>query len=381
MSLNKMVAPLVIAALVVAAGFYLLTQDGGRKTLTAHFPRTVSVYEGSDVRVLGVSVGRVEEVTPRGTDVEVEISYDQETKIPAGAKALIVAPSVVGDRYVQLTPAYTGGDTLADGAVLDTDRTGVPLELDQIYSSLDNLIVALGPQGANKDGALDDLLRQTARNFGGQGAKLNSTIKDVSTLTTTLDDNKDQLFGSAKKLQKVIGTLAQNDQTVRRFAGSLERVSGMLAGERQDLSMSLKNLSRALGKITNFVRDNKQGLSSNIKGLNRIAKLLVKNRDSLEEVLKVAPTTLANLGHTYNPQTGTLDTNANLDKNIDGILSNPGAVLCELARGGTNNSGGAQQICNLVKSLKFRGQVFGQATGAHYHAPHDPTLGGLVEVK
>ena len=46
---------------------------------------------------------------------------------------MIVAPSIVGDRFVQLTPVYEGGEVLADGAVLDTDRTSIPLELDQIY--------------------------------------------------------------------------------------------------------------------------------------------------------------------------------------------------------------------------------------------------------
>lgn len=382
MSLNKLVVPLVVGALVVAAGLFMLTQGGNDKTLTAHFPRTVSVYEGSDVKMLGVTIGRVDEVTPHGKDVTVKASYSDDVKVPDNAKALIVAPSVVGDRYIQLTPAYTGGKQLPDGAELNVDHTGVPLELDQIYDSLDGLIVALGPQGANKNGALDDLLRQTSRNFGGQGARLNRTIKDVSSLTTVLDDNKDELFGSARKLEGVIKTLSDNDRTVRKFADSLNQVSTMLAGERKDLSASLRNLSRALGKITNFVRENKRGLSTNIKGLNKIAKLLVDNRDSLQEVMKVAPTTLMNLAHTYNPQTGTLDTNANIDKQIPNLLTNPGNTICNI----TNNlSGGkADSLCQALDGLNLGGAnrsgVFGQGTGSGYNAPHDPTLGGLVEV-
>ena len=86
---------------------------------------------------------------------------------------------------------------LDDGATLQTDRTAVPLELDQIYQSLDDLTVALGPDGANAKGALTDLLETTAANFGGQGAKFHQTIQDFSQLTGTLDDNKEELFGSA----------------------------------------------------------------------------------------------------------------------------------------------------------------------------------------
>ena len=103
------------------------------------------------MRVLGVPVGQVDTVTPSGTDVVVTMSYDADVKIPADAKAAIIAPSIVGDRFVQLTPVYTGGEVLADDATLDTDRTAVPLELDQIYTSLDDLTVALGPDGCQQE--------------------------------------------------------------------------------------------------------------------------------------------------------------------------------------------------------------------------------------
>jgi len=377
MSLNKWVAPLVIAALALASGVWLLTRDGGEKELVAHFPRTVSIYQGSDVRVLGVPVGKVDKVTPDGTSVVVTMHYDRDVKVPADAKAVIVAPSIVGDRYVQLTPAYTKGAVLADGAVLSTDRTAVPLELDQIYGSLDNLLVALGPTGANKNGALTDLLNQTARNFGGQGTKVNQTIHDLSTLTKTLDDNKGQLFGSARQLESFVKTLADNDTTVRQFTTSLDNVATMLAGERSDLSTAMHNLSVALGNVTSFVKDNKTLLRSNIKGLNRVAKVLVKQRDSLSETLRVAPLALTNLEQTYNPDTGTLDTNANLTMIAQQITSDPSTFLCGIL----DQADKSGKACNSVKGLLPRGVPFGAGTGSSYGVPTDPSLGGLVEVR
>ena len=142
-------------------------------------------------------------------------------QIPANAKAVIISPSIVGDRFVQLTPAYSGGQVLADGATLDQNRTAVPLELDQIYSSLDDLTVALGPNGANQKGALTDLLDTTAANFGGQGEKFHQTIENFSRLSGTLADNKDNLFGSVRELEGFVHTLARNDHTVRSFNQSL----------------------------------------------------------------------------------------------------------------------------------------------------------------
>ena len=374
--LKRAAVPLVIIALVVAAGVWMLTGDSGSKTLVAHFPRAISLYEGSDVRVLGVSVGTVEKITPSGTDVVVQMQYDDGVNLPEDAKAVIIAPSIVGDRYVQITPVYTGGKKLQDGATLATEDTSVPLELDQIYSSLNDLNVALGPEGANANGALTDLLEVTADNFGGQGQQFHDTIANFSQLSQTLDDNKEELFGSAEQLEKFINTLAKNDTTVRSFNQSLSDVSTLLDGEKTELSASLKNLSIALGEVTTFVKDNKASLSRNIKGINRVAKVLVKQRAALEETLTNAPLALNNLALTYNPQAGTLDTNANLGNLAGQIESDPGLLLCTLVE----NSDPTGALCDAIDQILPRSGVFTQGTGSSSGDKFDLTLGGLVEV-
>jgi phospholipid/cholesterol/gamma-HCH transport system substrate-binding protein len=371
---RRAIIPVVIALVVLAAGLTLLVRQGGQKTLVADFPRTVSIYQGSDVRVLGVPVGKVDKVEPEGTDVKVTMHYDQHVQLPADAKAVIVAPSVVGDRYVQITPVYTTGAVLADGATLDLQHTSVPLELDDIYSSLDDLVTALGPNGANKEGALTDLLRSTAANLGGQGAKLHQTITDVGKLTSTLADNKDQLFGSAAQLEQFVHTLASHDGTVRRFTTALDQVSGELAGERTDVAAALKNLSGALGDVTTFVQDNRAVLKTNISGLQKVLAVVAKQRDALDETLTNAPVALNNLFLVYNPDTSTLDTNPNLTEVGDQLVSHPGSFLCGLL--GQVSNGGS--VCKLVQSLLPRGQALGAGTGSSYGVQSDPTLGGLV---
>ena len=372
---KRLVVPAIIVALLVAAAFVMFRPDD-TKTLTAHFPRTISIYEGSDVRVLGVPVGKVDSVTPDGTDVVVTMSYDADTKIPADAKAAIIAPSIVGDRFVQLTPVYTGGDVMADGAVLQDDRTAIPLELDQIYSSIDDLTVALGPTGANKDGALSDLLESTAANFGGQGAKFHQTIEDFGKLSQTLDDNKDELFGSARELEGFINTLATNDKTVRRFNQSLSDASSMLADERQELSASLHNLATALGQVSSFVKENREVLGRNIKGLNRVSQVLVDRRDELDQILDDAPLALNNLALTYNPEAGTLDTNANLGEVVNQVQSDPSSFLC----GFVSQADSSGALCDLVQQALGRPGTGGSGATDTSGGQYDPTLAGLVGV-
>ena len=374
---TKVVLPLVLLALVVVGIVTFFFSGGQEKTLTAEFPRTVSIYQGSDVRVLGVPVGKIDSVTPSGTDVIVTMHYDADVQIPENAKAVIISPSIVGDRFVQLTPAYSGGPVLASGSTLTQDRTAVPLELDQIYSSLDDLTVALGPNGANKKGALTDLLDTTAQNFGGQGAKFHRTIDNFSRLSGTLADNKDQLFGSVRELEGFVHTLARNDHTVRSFNTSLAQVSQMLRGERGDLAASLHNLGTAMRQVSGFVRDNRELLGKNITGLDRITQILVKQRGALTETLRDAPLALNNLLLTYNPQAGTLDTRANLGEIGHQIQSDPATFLCGILDQG--NQGG--QACSAVQKILGKGRP-GALTTRHAPTSYeriDPSLAGLVE--
>jgi phospholipid/cholesterol/gamma-HCH transport system substrate-binding protein len=371
---KRLILPLVVLALVVVAGFTLFSSDDS-KTLTAHFPRTISIYEGSEVKVLGVAIGTVDTVTPSGTDVVVKMHYDASINLPKDAKAVIVAPSIVGDRYVQITPVYEDGAKLADGATLQAEDTSVPLELDQIYSSLDELNVALGPNGANEKGALTDLLETTAQNFGGQGAQFHQTIEDFSKLSQTLDDNKEALFGSARELEGFINTLATNDKTVRQFNQSLSDVSDLLSGEKEELAAALHNLSVGLGEVATFVKDNRDILGKNITHINRVAKVLVKQRTALDETLRDAPVALNNLALTYNPQAGTLDTNANLGELVNQLSSDPTTLIC----GFLSQADKSGQLCDLAGSVLNRSAPLGGAPASE-RPVYDQTLGGLVEV-
>ncbi|HEY2078921.1 MAG TPA: MlaD family protein, partial [Streptosporangiaceae bacterium] len=128
-------AVFVVAALVVSSVLVYQSLHPA-KQVTAYFAETIGVYPQSTVRVLGVPVGTVDSVQPDGSSVKVTMTINSGVKIPAGVDAVVLAPSVVSDRYIQLTPAYTSGPLLASGAVIPASRTIVPVEVDQVYASL-----------------------------------------------------------------------------------------------------------------------------------------------------------------------------------------------------------------------------------------------------
>jgi phospholipid/cholesterol/gamma-HCH transport system substrate-binding protein len=382
----RTIATLVVVGLLATTAWVMWPKDD-EKYINATFPRTVALYEGSEVKILGVPVGAVESVDPQGTDVEVRLSYDSEVDVPAGAKAVIVSPSVVGDRYVQLTPAYDGGPKMPDNATLGQNRTAEPLELDQIYSSLNDLNVALGPKGANANGSLSNLLDTTAANFDGQGEQFHQTIKDLGRFTGTLSHNKEELFASLRQLARFTATMRENDHNVRAFNRNLAQMSVFLEGERDDLAGALSNLGRATEDITRFVRSNRGLIKRNVDDIAEISGVLVKQREALKEIMNVAPLALNNLAVAYNPLSGTLDQRSNFGENVAQLENDPAQLLCTIV----NEAEGSGRACNAIedavgaldslprpRTTPFGGGAQG-STGPTVRFEHvDKTLAGIL---
>lgn len=323
-SLQRAVALAAALVLVVALGWTVL-RPAGQYRVTAWFDQTVGLYAGSDVRILGIEVGDITGVTPEGDRVRVEMLIDEDYDIPADAAAIVLAPSLVSDRYVQFAPVYAGGPTMEDGAEVPLDRTATPVELDRVYGALDELSVALGPTGANSNGALSDLVDVGAANLDGNGDALNRTLTGFSQAVETLARNRDGLFDSVENLQTFTSALAAIDSSVGQFNTNMAAVADLLEQERGDLARAVELLSAALGDVAGFVRTNTDLLSTNVDKLADVTLALVQQRSALAEVLDVAPTALGNLAHAYNPDYGTLDTR---DNSLGG--TSPEVIVCQI---------------------------------------------------
>jgi phospholipid/cholesterol/gamma-HCH transport system substrate-binding protein len=307
-----------------AAAWWLLRGPGGTR-VTAEFDEAVGVYAGSDVRVLGVKVGTVDSVTPHGTHVTVRMTIDSDVAIPADAQALVVSPAVVSDRFVQLTPTYSCGPRLADGAVIPTSRTATPVELDQLYASLTELATALGPNGANAKGALSDLLNTGAANLGGNGRALADVIRQLGEATRTLSGSEGDLFGTVDNLQQFTTMLKDNDGQVRQVEQQLASVSDFLAQDRQDLAAALDQLATALAQVKDFIQSNRGRIKSNVDKLAEITQILVKQQASLTEALDTIPLTVTNLVNAYDPVNHVLVSRSDLNELSLGV-ENPFGV-------------------------------------------------------
>jgi virulence factor Mce-like protein len=305
-------ALIAIFVLLIAIALVPLLSGGPTHKITAYFATAIGVYPGSDVRVLGVKVGSRGAIEPVGGHVHVVMRVDDGVDVPAAARAVVIAPNLVSDRYVQLDPAYNGGPKMADGASIDVRNTATPLELDQLYAAVRKISGDLGPQGLNAQGALSDVIRVGAANLGGNGQALNTMISDLGKASQTLADNSGDLYATIANLNKFSEMLRANDGQIRLAENQLAEVSRFLAADRDELGAALRSLARALAEVKGFVQDNRAALKTNVGKLAGVTQVLVDQRASLAEILDTAPLVTQNALNAYDPKTRSLMARGNL---------------------------------------------------------------------
>lgn len=334
-----------LAAFVIAAaitGVVLVTSPPAPSTrITAWFGEAVDLYPGASVEILGVSVGTVSSVQPEGTSVKVTMTVHGSVPVPARADAVIISPSLISGRYLQLVPAYTGGARMTSGATIPQARTATPVEIDQLYADITKFAKDLGPNGVNSKGALNGVIKTGAANLAGSGKAFGTMIREFSQLQQTLADNQGNFFGTIANLEKFTRTLKSNNGQVQLAEQQLAQVSSFLAGDRQDLGGALTELATALGQVQGFVQQNRAGLQTNIAKLQAITRILVNQQASLAQALDNFPLAADNLVNAYDPANGTIDARGDLNE-IDmgpcSYITNPEQTNCPASSSGSGQA-------------------------------------------
>lgn len=291
----------IVLALAVVTTVVLLSTP--TTTAVALFPRAASIYEGDDVRILGVKVGRIDHIDPTPQNVRVEFSWDSSYKVPADARAVIVSPTLVSTRFLQLDPVYTGGPTLQSGAVIPETRTSAPMEFDDLKDQLGSLSQALGPHGANQDGSLSRFLNVAAANVDGQGDRFKNTLQQLAAATDTLSRGRKDLFGTVDNLQVFVSALAASDQQVAEVNQRLASVTGTLSSSRGDLDNALVELDKLAPLAQQFFDQNRGRISETVDRAGQVTRTFAGVRDDLALALLVAGPGIQNILNLYNNQT------------------------------------------------------------------------------
>ncbi|KUH98417.1 mammalian cell entry protein [Mycolicibacterium acapulense] len=301
----KRALAVALAVALVGGAVVLFRQTVLRPTtITAHFTTATAIYPGDEVRIAGVKVGSIESIKPVGTQAEMRLVVDHGIRVPAGAKAVIVAQNLVSARYVQLTPAYESGPVMADGAVIPLDRTAVPVEWNEVKEQLMRLATDLGPAEGMSTGSVGRFIDSAAGALGGNGDKLRQTLAQLSGVGRILADGSGNIVDTINHLQTFVTALRDSNEQIVQFQDRFATLTSVVDDSRSDLDAALKNLSAVVGETTRFIRGSRDQTAEQIQRLANVTQNLVDNRMALENVLHIAPHSIANAVNMFDPRTG-----------------------------------------------------------------------------
>src|SRR3954449_1042470 len=288
MTVARGVALGALAVAVVVVAVVLLT-GGSQHTYKLRFQNAGQLVKDDDVQVGGRRVGSVRkiELTPNN-QARITIAVDNDfAPLHDGTTAVIRATSLSGvaNRYVALTPGPNSNRKLDDGDTLGTDRTTAPVDLDQLFNTLD-------PKTRK---GLQQVIQGTAAQYQGQGPKvqqaakyfspaLSTSSRLVSELNRDSQIFRDFVINSSKTVTAIasrrgdLANLVTNANTTAAAIGSenvaLARALGLLPGTLRQANTTFVNLPSTLDDLDVLVNASKPATKNLAKFFKELRPLV-----------------------------------------------------------------------------------------------------------
>ncbi|MCK8647099.1 MCE family protein [Mycobacterium colombiense] len=334
--------------------------------LVAYFDNSTGIYPGDGVLILGVRVGTIESIRPEPQRARITFTVDSKYRIPADAHAVIISPTLVTSRAIQLTPVYTGGPALSDNAIIPQDRTAVPVEYDDLRAQLQKLSESLQPASPGQPSPLGAFINTAADNLRGEGDQIRNAVIRLSHAVSAFADHSDDIYTTIKDLAVLVSALQSSTTLMRELNTNFAAVTRVLANDPDEVGRAVADVDAVAADIRDFVADNKEPLGVATDKLGSLSTALVESRDDIKQLLHVAPNVLVNLNNIYYPATA----------GATGVLalnqfSNPINFLCGAIQAAARR--GAEQSAKLC--VQYLAPIF---KNRQYNFPPIGTTIGLA---
>lgn len=279
----------LFTALSLVFTFILVTVFGqfrfdSRASYSAVFTNVSGLKGGNFVRVAGVEVGKVKDLTlHKDGTVTVVFAIDKGLTLTEGTRAAVRYENLIGDRYLALEEGPGSVRKLQPGQAIPLDRTAPALDVDALIGGFRPLFRALDPDQVNA------LSGELLKVFQGQGGTISSVLAQTSALTTTLA-GRDQLIGQViTNLNTVLGTFAERNQ---QFADGLDKLSELVAGlaeRKSDIATGTAYINAAAGSVADLLTAAREPLKEAVAQTDRFAGQVMADRDYVDELVRTLP--------------------------------------------------------------------------------------------
>ncbi len=258
---------------------------GGGRTYQALFTDVTGLRDGDSVRISGVTVGEVTDVrVVQRRLAQVTFTVREDRRLPRSTTAAVKYLNMVGQRYVALGRGSGDlGGTLEEGATVPLDRTTPALDLTLLFNGFKPLFEGLSPKDVN------ELAGSIVQVLQGEGATVDSLIRRIGSLSTTVAA-KDKVIGAVvENLTTVLDTLNDREDSFDDLVVTLRDLVSGFDEDREPLGRAVVAMGDLTTVTADLLDDGRAPLKRDIRELGRLSHTLGEHTPQIEEFLDRTP--------------------------------------------------------------------------------------------
>lgn len=257
---------LLVGAAYLTVGALRIDPLSDDYRVTVRLDGSGGVQANGDVSVRGQRIGRVAAVDITVDGVEAQLDISAGHRVPADGTVVVAALSAAGEQYIDFRPDSDDAPYLADGDVVEQDRTDTPVPFATMLVSVTDLVSQIDP--AQLSSIIDELDAAMA----GGPAELQAIIDGGGALLTGLDSVLPETITLIRTGRTLLQTVGDIEPDLTRLSIGGTALAEQLSASDAEIRALLDDTPARLDSAKAAIGENRDAGGDLLKNLARIAR-------------------------------------------------------------------------------------------------------------
>lgn len=259
----------------------------GRYTVYVELADGAGLYTNANVTYRGDTVGRVVELTKTDNGARARLSLESGIDVSSDTEAEVRSVSAVGEQYVNLVPRTADGPYLADGSVIEVEKTSRTEEVGPTLDQLEATLASIGPE------KLSTVLDESFTALDGAGPDLRALIDGASSVADTAAGAVDPTATLVDEVGPLLSTQVDSGDAISQWSRSLAGFTEQVQISDQQVRSVVDKGVPFSAETTRLFRQLSPTLPDLLANSTSIEKLLQVYNPSLEQILVLYPSLIS----------------------------------------------------------------------------------------
>jgi phospholipid/cholesterol/gamma-HCH transport system substrate-binding protein len=248
------------------------------------FDDVLDLVPQASVRVDDVPVGDVQHIDLQGFHAVVSLRLKDNVKLPKNAHAELRSTSLLGEKFVSLSPPTAPVKAigrLVNGDTIPLANTGRNPEFEEVFTALSALLNGGGVS------QIQTISVELTNAFSGREAQVKDVLSQLTMLVSSLDNSKQQIVRALDSIDRLAKRLADQKGTLAQALDSIPSALKVLADQRKDLTRVLTSLSKLGGIGSTVIRATRDNTVASLRALSPVLDSLIASKNNIVSSLEL----------------------------------------------------------------------------------------------